>query len=44
VVTLEGGFVEAFTESSYQNPKSICAFHQMLTPRAIRDYDNVFRK
>ena len=43
-MTLLRNYVEAFTESSYQNPKSICAFHQMLTPRAIRDYDNVFRK
>jgi glutaconyl-coA decarboxylase alpha subunit len=43
-MTLLRNYVEAFTESSYQNPKSICAFHQMLTPRAIRDYDNVFKK
>lgn len=34
----------AFTESVYQNPRSICAFHQMLTPRVIRDFDNLYRK
>jgi glutaconyl-CoA decarboxylase len=33
-------YVEAFTYAAYQNPKSICAFHQMLTPRVIRDYNN----
>ena len=37
-------YIEAFTESSYQNPRSICAFHQMLTPRVIRDFDNLYRK
>ena len=37
-------YVEAFTESCYQNPRSICAFHQMLTPRTLRDYDKVFKK
>ena len=31
-------YMEAFVESAYQNPKSICAFHQMLTPRAIREF------
>lgn len=33
-------YMEAFTESAYQNPKSICAFHQMLTPRLIREFKN----
>ncbi|MBS6063068.1 acyl-CoA carboxylase subunit beta [Criibacterium bergeronii] len=37
-------YVEAFTESSYQNPKSFCPFHQMLTPRVLRDFDNLYRK
>lgn len=31
-------YLTAFTGSVYQNPKSICAFHQMITPRIIRDY------
>ncbi len=33
-------YIVAFTESAYQDPQSICPFHQMLTPRAIREYDN----
>ncbi|WP_283609619.1 acyl-CoA carboxylase subunit beta [Faecalispora anaeroviscerum] len=37
-------YVVAFAESAYQNPRSFCAFHQMLLPRAIRDYNNVFLK
>ncbi|WP_019133083.1 acyl-CoA carboxylase subunit beta [Peptoniphilus obesi] len=37
-------YMIAFTESCYQNPESICPVHQMLLPRVIRDYDNVFRK
>lgn len=36
-------YLEAFADSAYQNPQSICAFHQMLLPRVIRDYDT-FRK
>lgn len=36
-------YLEAFTESAYQNKESICAFHQMLTPRAIKDF-NTFKK
>lgn len=34
-------YICAFIGACYQNPKSICAFHQMLTPRVIRDYDNL---
>lgn len=34
-------YLIAFTESAYQNPESICPVHQMLTPRVIRDYDNL---
>ncbi|CDZ75559.1 Glutaconyl-CoA decarboxylase subunit alpha [Peptoniphilus sp. ING2-D1G] len=37
-------YILAFTESCYQNPESICPFHQMLLPRTIRDFDNVFKK
>ncbi|MFK4785375.1 acyl-CoA carboxylase subunit beta [Fusobacterium sp. MFO224] len=37
------GYVEAFAEAAYQNPKSICAFHQMLLPRAIREFQT-FKK
>jgi glutaconyl-CoA decarboxylase len=33
-------YIGAFVEASYQNPKSICAFHQMITPRIIRDSQN----
>ncbi len=33
-------YMQAFTEAVYQNPQSICPFHQMVTPRTIRDYDN----
>ncbi len=37
-------YILAFTESCYQNPDAICPFHQMLLPRTIRDFDNVFKK
>ena len=36
-------YIQAFTESAYQNPESICPFHQMVTPRAIREW-NTFKK
>lgn len=36
-------YIIAFTESCYQNPTSICPIHQMLTPRVIRDYENLNR-
>jgi glutaconyl-CoA decarboxylase len=32
-------YIVAFTESAYQNPTSICPFHQMLTPRTLRDFE-----
>ncbi|MDR1048954.1 MAG: hypothetical protein LBL51_04285, partial [Synergistaceae bacterium] len=32
-------YIRAFAYSVYQNPKSICPFHQMLLPRSIREYD-----
>nr|WP_270440971.1 sodium ion-translocating glutaconyl-CoA decarboxylase subunit alpha [Acidaminococcus provencensis] len=38
------GYVEAFTEAAYQNPESICPFHQMLLPRAIREFDTFVKK
>lgn len=37
------GYITAFVNSAYQNPKSICAFHQMLLPRAIREFET-FKK
>ena len=33
-------YIQAFTEAAYQNPQGICPFHQMITPRAIRDFEN----
>ena len=30
-------YIVAFADAAYQNPKSICPFHQMLLPRVIRD-------
>lgn len=36
-------YIKAFADSSYQNPQSICAFHQMLLPRVTRDFDT-FKK
>jgi len=32
-------YICAFVGAAYQNPRSICAFHQMLTPRAIREWN-----
>ncbi len=37
-------YMIAFTESCYQNPESICPFHQMLLPRSSRDFDNYTAK
>jgi len=37
-------YIRAFTYAVYQNPESICAFHQMLLPRAIREYDTFVKK
>ena len=34
-------YIVAFANAPYQNPKSICPFHQMLLPRVIRDYDKL---
>jgi glutaconyl-CoA decarboxylase len=35
-------YIQAFVNSCYQNPESICPFHQMLLPRIIRDFDNLY--
>jgi glutaconyl-CoA decarboxylase len=32
-------YVRAFAGAVYQNPKSICPFHQMLLPRTLRDFE-----
>ena len=32
-------YIKAFACAVYQNPKSICPFHQMLLPRSLREYD-----
>ena len=37
-------YIQAFANACYQNPESICPFHQMLLPRVIRDYDNLNQK
>jgi glutaconyl-CoA decarboxylase len=31
-------YVVAFAYSVYQNPVQICPFHQMLSPRTMRDF------
>ena len=36
-------YIVAFTDACYQNPESICPFHQMLLPRTIKDFDT-FKK
>ena len=37
-------YIQAIANACYQNPESICPFHQMLLPRVIRDYDNLNQK
>ena len=37
-------YIQAFVNACYQNPESICPFHQMLLPRIIRDFDNLYSK
>ena len=37
-------YVVAFAYSCYQNPEHICPFHQMITPRAIRDFNTFVNK
>ena len=36
-------YIQAFTEAVYQNPKSICPMHQMVTPRAIREWTDAHK-
>lgn len=43
-MTMIRPYIEAFVESAYQNPKGICAFHQMLLPRATRDFDSYTKR
>jgi len=38
------GYIVAFAEAAYQNPASICPFHQMMLPRAIREFDTFKKK
>ncbi|MDO4689999.1 MAG: carboxyl transferase domain-containing protein [Fusobacterium sp.] len=38
------GYILAFVNAVYQNPKSICAFHQMILPRAIREFNTYVKK
>ena len=33
-------YIVAFADSCYQNPASICPFHQMLLPRTVKDYED----
>lgn len=37
-------YMIAFANSAYQNPKAICAFHQMLLPRAIKEFNTYVKK
>jgi len=34
-------YICAFIGAAYQNPVSMCAFHQMLTPRVIREWNSL---
>jgi glutaconyl-CoA decarboxylase len=42
-MTAMRNYIKAFASAAYQNPKSICAFHQMLLPRSMRDFET-YRK
>ena len=37
-------YIVAFAYSCYQNPEHICPFHQMITPRTIRDFNTYVKK
>ncbi len=37
-------YLQAFTEAVYQNPRSICPMHQMLTPRACLEFNTYTKK
>jgi len=34
-------YLLAFTHAVYQNPASVCPFHQMILPRCIKDYNDL---
>ncbi|MDD4802471.1 MAG: carboxyl transferase domain-containing protein [Syntrophomonas sp.] len=35
-------YIQAFVSGIYQNPRSICPIHQMILPRCIKDYMDVY--
>ncbi|KGK85503.1 glutaconyl-CoA decarboxylase subunit alpha [Desulfosporosinus sp. HMP52] len=35
-------YIKAFVNGVYQNPKSICPVHQMITPRVIKDHMDIY--
>ena len=37
-------YIVAFTDAAYQNPKAICPIHQMVLPRAIREFEKFGKK
>ena len=37
-------YIAAFVGAAYQNPKSICPFHHMMTPRVIREWNSLNNK
>ena len=37
-------YIGAFVGAAYQNPKSFCAFHHMMLPRIIKDYNAIYNK
>ncbi len=37
-------YVVAFAYAAYQNPEKICPFHQMISPRCIRDFETFEKK
>ncbi len=37
-------YLIAFVQAVYQNPASICPFHQMITPRCIKEYNDLHKK
>lgn len=36
------GYLVAFAQSAYQNPASVCPFHQMILPRCIAEFDKLY--
>lgn len=35
-------YMIAFIQSAYQNPKSVCPHHQMILPRVIKEFENLY--